>query len=200
MFDDWRDGLHPAYRDLVAGIASASGIKLHSHVRAVNSSMVFAFNLFAPFVDAVDLTGWLPSECGVARVTSVQLEWVPPGDLLAETRGTVPAAREVGTAIDVLVEGERASGGKVAVLIEVKLSEGGFTPCGGRHSSANDKVDICTDGERFLARPADCYLTRPRRATRDRRYWTILQQRYGSVRGAIAVNHTLQGCPFAGDT
>lgn len=199
MFNDWRDGLHPAYQDAIVELATTSNIKLHSHAAAVNSSMVFAFNLFAPFAADQDLTGWLPAACGVTRVNRVRFEWTPPGDLLAEVRGTVPSGREASTAIDVLVEGEREGGGKVAILIEVKLSEGGFTACGGRHSKANGRTDVCEDGDLFLADPASCYLTRPRSAARDRRYWTILEQRYGSVRAAIARDRAERACPFAGD-
>ncbi len=49
MFDDWREGVHERIRRQTADLVAARGIRLHSHIRAVNSSMAFAFNLFMPF-------------------------------------------------------------------------------------------------------------------------------------------------------
>ncbi|MCM2312563.1 MAG: hypothetical protein NDI84_14280, partial [Steroidobacteraceae bacterium] len=49
------------------------------------------------------------------------------------------------------------------------------------------------------ANPKACYLQRPRRATRDRRYWEIFEHAHGSVRAAFP-GAPLQGrCPFEGD-
>ena len=84
------------------------------------------------------------------------------------------------------------------MLLEVKLGEGGFTPCGGRDSTANRRRDVCDSAAAFLAEPGACYLRRPVRKQRDRRYWAIFAQAHGSVAAAFPGTDPAGPCPFAG--
>jgi hypothetical protein len=84
------------------------------------------------------------------------------------------------------------------VLIEVKLTEGGFTRCGGADSRGNRRKDVCASAARFLNEPSACYLQHPWRASRDRRYWEIFAAAHGSVRAAFPAAGD-GGCPFHGD-
>ncbi len=192
FFDDWRQGVHPPL--LPAAEAVASRIRLHGSVRARNSSMVFAFNLLLPFVG-----GGLQLDPPLDDVTwdSVEIEWTPPGALLGEIDGEVPREDERATAIDGVLWGERG-GKRVVVLVEVKLSEGGFTTCGGKDSRGNRDRDPCRDGRLFFEAPERCYLTRPYRKTRDRRYWAIFEAAHGSVCDAFPKVEP-GPCPFAHD-
>jgi hypothetical protein len=168
------------------------------HVAALHSSMAFGFNLFLPFRAGADLAPSLAPAVGPLTVDAVVFEWVPPGAVLGEIDGDVPRDDEPATGVDVLVRGRREDGARVAILVEVKLSEGGFTPCGGRTSRANRRTDLCEDARAFLAAPSACYLTRPFRKQRDRRYWAIFEAAQGSV--AAAFPGVAAGpCPFAGD-
>lgn len=45
FFDDWRDGIHDRVRQPTACLVDEDGIRLHSHIEVVNSSMAFGFNL-----------------------------------------------------------------------------------------------------------------------------------------------------------
>jgi hypothetical protein len=199
MWSDWLDGIHRDYRDLAAELTETQAIRLHSHVAALNSSMAFAFNLFLPFHGDRDLGGWLAPSLGALVLDEVHFEWLPPGDLLAETAGNIPQPSEPATSVDVLLRGKRDNGKTIAVLVEVKLSEGGFSTCNGRTSPANSRPEICASAERFFADPQSCYLRRPKRARRDRRYWEILTTAFGSVRGACPGASEQGPCPYAGD-
>ena len=88
----------------------------------------------------------------------------------------------------------------MAVLVEVKLSEEGFTRCGGKTSANNDRPDVCASAHRFFTEPNDCYLIRSAgaRPGNHRRYWEIFAAAAGSVRDAFP-NAERGECPFAYD-
>ena len=124
-------------------------------------------------------------------------EWIPPGTLLGEIAGDRPTGDEPATAVDVALWGSLAGGIGAAVLLEVKLSEPDFTHCHGRTSRANRRTDVCESTARFFQDPGACYLRRPRRKPRDRRYWEIFEQRNSSVRDAFPGADLDGQCPFA---
>lgn len=191
----WTDGLHPVFRAHAASVVAADRMRLHPHADALHSSMVFALNLFLPFRlgDSSGL-GELLSERLDRRVhvDKVVFEYGGPGSILGEIAGDHPSEREKFTAADVGVFLRDDRGRKGLVLIEVKLSEGGFTPCGGAGSRRNDRREPCDSAARLFADPSACYLRRPAHAVRDRRYWTIFEQAHGSLRAAFP------GCGDAG--
>lgn len=175
------------------------GLKLHDHVQHLRSSQAFAFNLFLPFTrpDArLHLSRLVTSAIGEAfEADRIDLEWVPPGALLGETRSDRPETGEPATGVDVVLWG-RSAGEPAAVLIEVKFTEDAFTHCNGATSPGNARREVCASAELFMANPKACYLQHPRRATRDRRYWEIFEQAHGSVRAAFP-GAPMQGrCPF----
>lgn len=195
MWPAWTDGIWPGLQGLAAHVLEEDAVRPHSHLAALNSSMAFAFNLFLPFRAGADLGPALAPVVGPLVVDEVRFEWIPPGDVLGEIDGDVPRDDEPATGVDVMVRGRRGDA-RVVVLVEVKLSEGGFTPCGGRTSPANRRPDLCAGG--FLADPHACYLTRPFRKRRDRRYWAIFEAAHGSVTAAFP-GAGPGPCPFAGD-
>jgi len=201
MFDDWREGVHDWVRQQTVDLVDNAGIKLHDYVAAVNSSMAFGFNLFMPFREhgASSIEALLTVALKMSvRVTDIEFEFQGPTDVLAECAGAQPTADEKFTASDVAVHVEDDAGRVGVVLIEIKLSEGGFTPCGGAQSRANRRQDVCASATRFFDDPAACYLTRTRHAQRDRRYWTIFEAAHGSVRASVP-GHAGKRCPFEGD-
>ena len=126
-------------------------------------------------------------------------EWIPPGALLGELVGERPIGDEAATAVDVVLWSRLADGQRAVVLVEVKLSEGGFTKCGGRDSRKNRRKDVCQSAQLFFKDPSACYLRRPWRKQRDRRYWEIFAASHGSVRGAFPGADVSGPCPFASD-
>ena len=178
MFDDWREGIHSWVRQQTDDYVRDRGVHLHDYVAAVNSSMVFGFNLFVPFRvhGATALDELLDRALGVpVRVVDIDFEFQGPTDVLAECAGPRPTRHEKFTASDVAIHVRDDAGRMGVVLIEVKLSEGGFTPCGGAKSSANRRQDVCASASTFFDDPSACYLRRTRHAQRDRRYWVILE-------------------------
>tara|TARA_R110002096_G_scaffold433887_1_gene653672 strand:- start:12198 stop:13037 length:840 start_codon:yes stop_codon:yes gene_type:complete len=197
MWSHWTDGLLPAIRRDAEAMVEDNTIRLHSHVAALNSSMAFAFNLFLPLQGTQALARALEPIVGSLTIDDVVLEWIPPGHLLGELVGDAPKDGEPATGIDVVLWAHRPTGEKLAILIEVKLSEQGFTPCGGRTSRANTRTDVCESAHTFLAEPSACYLTRPKGKTRDRRYWEHFANAHGSLQQAFPSAHG--ACPFIGD-
>ena len=201
MWTQWADGIYPAYRDLAKRIVVADSVKLHKYAAHLLSSQAFAFNLFLPFREGGrERLSECVSDLVGARLSidEVRFEWVPPGALLGELGGERPVGDEPATAIDVVLWSRLADGQRAAVLIEVKLSEEGFTQCNGRKSSANLRKDVCESARRFFDDPSACYLRRPKGKRRDRRYWEIFAARYGSVDSAFPGADIDGPCPFAG--
>ncbi|MCA9570321.1 MAG: hypothetical protein KC656_20900 [Myxococcales bacterium] len=199
FWDTWTDGIHPDFRSLGERAMADDRVRPHAYLCALHSSMAFAFNLFLPFRAGADLAPALLGSVGALEVHDVVFEWTPPGALLGEIDGDEPREDERATGVDVLVRATRPGGARVALLVEVKLSEGGFTGCGGRRSPANRRTDLCDDAEAFFDDPSGCYLTRPVRKLRDRRYWSIFAAASGSVRRAFPGADLAGPCPFAGD-
>jgi hypothetical protein len=161
--------------------------------------MLFAFNLFLPFIEGQGLEAALGGVLGDLRVDRVQLEWVPPGALLGELDGDTPRPGEPATGIDAVVWAVRPDGRRICVLVEVKLTESGFSPCGGKSSRNNTRTDVCGSAQTFFAEPQSCYLRRPLRQQRDPRYWELFAGRHGSVRDAFPGADATGACPFAED-
>ena len=202
MLDDWTDGLHPEIRHEAARIVAEDKIRLHSHVHALNSSMAFGFNLFMPFCIGVapplaELIGQQLDR--QLRVDRVVFEYAGPTDVLAEVAGAAPEANEPFTASDVAVFVRDQEGRHGVILVEVKLTEGEFSHCNGATSRGNRRKNVCGSAEMFFADPSACYLRHPYRAKRDRRYWTIFEQEFGSVREAFPGADLAGACPFRGD-
>lgn len=201
IFAAWVDGIYPELRDVARAAVDADRVALHEYAPAITSSQIFALNLFLPFREGyrAALAARLAPHLGVDfTIDRIAFEWVPPGALLGEIDDDRPRPGEPATGVDVVLWGHLAGGAPVAVLIEVKLTEGGFTPCGGRRSPANQRQDVCASAATFLAEPAACYLQRPRGKTRDRRYWSIFTSAHGSVRAAFPGAAAGGLCPFAG--
>jgi restriction endonuclease-like protein len=201
MFDVWTDGIFPPLAADAERFVREDRVRLHSHAVAVNSSMVFAFNLFLPFRanNAQPLASLLSCATGIElQIDRIQFEYGPT-EVLTETQSDPPSTNEVWTSADVGIEVRDCSGRRGIVLVEVKLSEGGFTPCRGRTSSGNQRRDVCESANAFLADPPACYLTRPLRSLRERRYWPIFAGEHGSVRAAFPGADLAGSCPFGAD-
>ncbi len=200
MWAKWTDGIYSDYRSLAEETARADSVELHEYANHLLSSQTFAFNLFLPFREGsrARLSEHVSDVVG-AKLTigKVRFEWVPPGGLLGELDGERPVGDEKATAVDVVLWGRLENDRRAVALVEVKLSEGGFTNCGGRRSCSNRRKDVCRSAMLFFDDPSACYLHRPLGKQRDRRYWEIFDRSHGSVRNAFP-NADLDGpCPFA---
>ncbi len=201
IFTNWSDGIFPAFRDDAVLAVAEDEVRLHKYAAAVTSSQAFALNLFIPWrrgsraaLDA-RLTNALGEPITIDRLT---FEWVPAGGLLGEIDADRPRPDEPATAVDIVLWGGARDGARVALLLEVKLGEGGFTTCGGRDSPSNRRPDVCASADVFFRDPSACYLQHPRGKTRDRRYWDIFASSSGSVRSAFPGASNDGPCPFAG--
>ena len=198
----WTNGIQSDYRALAEKSVRLDSARLHEHVGHMLSSQAFALNLFLPFREGGKeaLSKRLSALVGgQLTIDRVNFEWVPPGWLLGELDGEWPVGDEPATGVDVVLWGRLESGRRTVILIEVKLSEGGFTPCGGRTSRANHRKDVCRSAALFIDDPNACYLRRPRGKRRDRRYWEIFAQSHGTVRDAFPHTDVDGPCPFAFD-
>ena len=200
MWNSWTDGIYPEYRELAQEVVSIDSVKLHQYAAHLRSSQVFAFNLFLPFRrgNRERLSDVVSEAIGTRfSVDEVGFEWVPPGALLGEIEGDRPVGNEPATAVDVVLWGFLPEGKRAVVLLEVKLSETDFTHCGGRTSPGNNKRHVCDSAVLIFENPSDCYLRRPLRRRRDRRYWEIFTASHGSVRAAFPGAGMEGQCPFA---
>ncbi len=198
MLDLWQNNLHPDVRDTGTALAHA-GLPLHKYAQALNSSQCFAMNLFLPFIagNAAPLASFLSERLGrTVDVQGIDLEYYGSGDILCEIAGHQPTGDEKLTAADVVIHVTDKSGQQGLVVVEVKLSELGFTHCGGINSRGNRDRAACDSRELMFRSPERCYLNRPYRAQRDRRYWTIFAQSHGDLATAFPGAMT-PGCPFA---
>ena len=196
----WTDGIYPAYIGAADEAIRADAVRLDSNIAHLRGSQAFAFNLFLPFRvgSRPVLSDHMSRTIGVSvSIDEVRFEWVPPGALLGEIAGDRPYPGEAATAVDVVLWGRTASGGRAIILVEVKLSEEDFTYCGGYRSRHNQRRDVCESAPLFFDNPGDCYLRRPEGRSRDRRYWEIFSRAYGSVREAFPGAMLEGGCPFA---
>ena len=85
-------------------------VQLHTYAAAVNSSMVFGFNLFLPFrvVGSASLAELLSTATGLAlRVERVHFEYGPSA-ILAETRSDPAGLDEHRTSADIGIEVKRS--------------------------------------------------------------------------------------------
>ncbi len=196
----WTDGICPAYRQLAEDVVRDDEMRLHTYANHLRSSQIFAFNLFLPFREGEKskLSDLVSETIDTGfSIEEVRFEWVPPGALLGEIAGDRPSPGEPATAVDVALWGQVGDGGRAAVLLEVKLSETDFMHCNGRTSPGNRRTDVCDSAATFFDDPVACYLRRPRRSRRDRRYWEIFKQSHGSVRAAFPGADLEGPCPFA---
>ena len=159
-WSEWTYGIYPPYRKLAEKAVRADSARLDNHAAHIRSSQAFAFNLFLPFREGARTR--LSEAVGQAlgtdmRIDRVQFEWIPPGALLGELVGEWPDEDEPATAVDVALWARLANGRRAAVLVEVKLSEAGFTPCNGPRSNGNRRRDVCQSARLFFDDPAACY-------------------------------------------
>jgi len=202
LWPDWRSSLHPALLPTAEARVSSGALPLHDYAHALNSSQAFAMNLFLPLAggDPGAFAGFLGAELGVMlELESVDLEFFGSGDLLAEIPRAEPGPNDKLTAADVAIHLRDTDDRRGVLLVEVKLTESGFTPCGGIQSRGNRDRQPCLDAGLFFREPDRCYLRRPYRAVRDRRYWQIFEMAHGSVGDAFPRRPSAGGCPFAGD-
>ena len=201
-WDHWADGIYPEYREMAQEAVRDDAVKLHRYAAHLRSSQIFAFNLFLPFRrgSREALSRQMSETVGAdLSIKDVRFEWVPPGALLGELNGDRPVGYEAATGVDVVLWGTMPDGRRVAILIEVKLSEPNFTPCGGRMSPGNQRRDVCDSAALFFSDPSACYLTRPLRQRRDRRYWEFFEGAHGTVAAAFPGAGHAGPCPFAND-
>lgn len=202
VLSHWVENLHPSIRAEAQGLVDRGRLPLHDHAHALNSSQAFAMNLFMPLRigSTSALQAFLTAALDRAvTVSGVELEYFGSGDLLAEIPGPKPGPQDRLTYADVAVHLRDDADQRGLLLIEVKLSESGFTQCGGANSRGNRDRAPCLDAGVFFAQPDRCYLRRPYRATRDRRYWEVFARDQPDLRAAFPGADTNGPCPFVAD-
>ncbi len=128
---------------------------IHNAASSVNSSQTFALNLFAPLTTVA----WtqIARHCLAddrAEVTGVaQFEYVDPEDVLRESSRR---SKHV-TQVDCMVPVIRGDGTSHMMLIEVKLTEDGFSKCSAFDSSRNDRKHVCATPLAFGGAPGQCF-------------------------------------------
>ena len=201
MWSRWTDGVCPAYRKLAEQVTVTDSVKLHGYAAHLLSSQTFAFNLFLPFREGnrARLSERMSDLVGAKlSVDKVQFEWVPPGALLGELDGERPVGDEPATAVDIVLWSRLTDDQRAVVLIEVKLSESGFTKCRGPDHPKNDRKEVCESSGHFFTDPSACFIRGLPRKQRNRRYWEIFTASHGSVHAAFPGVDMNGSCPFAG--
>ena len=201
MWSRWTDGVYPAYRKLAEQVTVTDSVKLHDYAAHLLSSQTFAFNLFLPFREGnrARLSERMSDLVGAKlSIDKVQFEWVPPGALLGELDGERPVGDEPTTAVDIVLWSRLTDDQRAVVLIEVKLSESGFTKCRGPDHPKNDRKKVCRSSDHFFTDPSACFIRRLPRKQRNRRYWEIFTASHGSVHAAFPGVDMNGPCPFAG--
>ena len=173
-----RTGIHLDYRGLAEEVQVADEVKLHKYAAHLLNSQVFALNLFLPFREG-DRKALSERGCWWTRWA---LSGCHPGRCLASWRGIVPVRTSPPRP---LTSSRLEDGRRAVVLVEAKLSEDRFTTCNGRIGRGNRRKDVCESAPLFFSDPNTCYLRRPKRKRRDRRYWKIFAARHGCVRDAF---------------
>ena len=129
--------------------------KLHKFARHIRSSQTFALNLFGALPEK-GIIEILSSFFGpVAEVDEVIFEFEDEEDRLQES---IPRGQK--TQVDVVLRGRTFDGRKVALLVEVKLSEVDFGSCSGAEDALNDAVHVCSQVGPFGSDPSQCYKLR----------------------------------------
>jgi hypothetical protein len=198
LFSEWTQGVFPLIR--AEARSALAREDQHDFLSALDSSQCFAINLLLPFrlVGARPLEQLLQAHLNRSLlVKDLFFEFVGPTHVLCETAGPHRRPDEHVTSVDVAVLVEDDKGRTGIILIEIKLAEGGFSKCNGRISKGNRRKEVCESAETMFGDPSLCYLTRPYRAKRDRRYWSIFEQRFGSLAKAFP-GVGCGACPFAG--
>lgn len=162
----WAENLLPHFRGPVLAHLEALAIPRHAQVQHVLSSQVFALNLAAPFFAHPDKLSAFLCDDDDERVVRVEAEVAGVNNPFHEpgTRGEKRTSADLG----VWIESPR---GTELVLLEVKLTEGGF----GRCSKGAKGGVACDSGGRqlVLGGGGGCPLTKP---PYERTYWRLLNE------------------------
>ena len=176
------DLIHPECRWAWDEIAARN--KLHRYAKHVRSSQSFAVNLFGGLPTA-GVRAILTSFFGpIASVERPVFEYEDPSDRLRET---VMAGQQ--TQVDVLLEGTKASGERVVLLVEVKLTETDFGGCSGAGDEKNDTPHLCSTPGPFGSDPLNCFKLRNGGAGERRTY-----ERYIPISSLPSSSDAFDGC------
>jgi hypothetical protein len=127
----------------------------HRWILSVRSSQALAINLFAPIDTSAYLALFELIGTSVVEASSLEFEYVDPGDRLGERR----PGHEHQTQVDVFMRGTDAEGRRIAALIEVKFTEE-FGHCSAYDSEHNDARPTCRSVGLFGGDAANCFQLR----------------------------------------
>jgi hypothetical protein len=105
-----------------------------------------------------------------AEVDEPRFEWSDPEDALGERTHASPHA----TQVDVILDCVTKRGRKIALLIEVKLSEHDFNGCSAWLAPTNDRLKVCETAGPFGNNHAECFQLRNHGREHRRHYDTAL--------------------------
>lgn len=165
--------------------------RAHTHFNHMASSQAAVVNLFLPILRhprAAEVLGALNPH--FARLATEELDGGFRFEFWDEPFGTLgDKTAWSGTDADLAIAYYNHRGELCLWLIEHKLAESGFTPCGGLKSRARQPQHDCTRSlSDILSNKNSCY----HHDVRRRNYWTITEGNR-----ALFLNHTMhRECPF----
>ncbi len=143
----------------------------HRFLDVPHSSQRFAARLFS-LLDADGVRTVLARRFGaMADADPVHLEWTDPDDLLRESTPGRPAA----TQVDAVLSGTTIGGQRVALLVEVKLTEAELGGCSHIEHADEHARAVCRSDGPFGSAPDVCFQLRNRDTGVRRRYDEVLE-------------------------
>ena len=147
------DLVHPVCQWAWDEIAARN--KLHKYAKHVRSSQTFAINLFGGLPESGVRTILEAFFGPIKDIAKPIFEFEDEQDRLRES--VMNGQR---TQVDVVLTGHHFDGRKVALLIEVKLTEDDFGNCSGFGDLTNDALHICNTSGPFGSDPGNCFKLR----------------------------------------
>ncbi len=194
--------IHPSVRDDLRRHAEKNGFRLHKHFHHMASSQAACVNLFLPILHHIRANEILAQlRPDFASLATDHLDngyclefW--GGNFDNDRSATGPLGDKSafsGTDSDLAIAYRNRAGELCLWLIEHKLAEAEFTPCGGYTSRGRKEHPACDCNRSFAEIHADkdiCY----HHHVRNRQYWTLTEQSSGLFGGPSRNG----GCPFQG--
>ena len=191
---------HPLYRPIVARFLEhqkSFPFKAHRFLGHMASSQAACANLFLPMLQRPDVAARIlrVAKSDLQEIATDRLDrgyriefWDEPDNMLGDH------SRAAGTDADIAIAYYDGSHDLNLWLIEHKLTEIEFTPCGGFKSKGRTERHNCESTKQLLADPDLCYY----QSARGYRYWEITL----SHRNVFPPDRLLAhpDCPFKGGT
>lgn len=197
QYFDIGDNLYPPIKHSFLQYAYDFAVPLHDYVNHVRSSQIFGINLLFPMLNDPKKIGQkilieifnTKLKRNIESIESFQYEYSPDEDWLGEWPGIVKPSDYI-TSVDVLIvckENDK----NIAILLEVKFTEGEFGPCNGITSNGctNEDREHCENFSSVIKERENCYLHKKYKTRSARKYFN-----YFNLDNDI--DNKAKSCPF----